>query len=63
MNEETIDILDALIRDLDRRITYFEQRGMTGVAEIVRVDKRLVEIKRLAVVRQLQERAALEQGF
>lgn len=63
MNDAAIELFDELIHDMQRRIEFFEQRAMYARADVVRVDKRLVELKRLKLVRQLQERAAMEQGF
>lgn len=63
MSDGALELFDELIRDMNRRIEFFEQRAMYTRADVVRVDKRLVELKRLKLVRQLQERAELEQGF
>jgi hypothetical protein len=63
MNDETLELFDELIRDMQRRIDAYERRALYTQAEVVRVDKRLVELKRVTRVRQLQERAELEQGF
>lgn len=63
MNDAALELFDELIRDMQRRIEFFEQRAMYTRADVVRVDKRLVELKRLKLVRQLQEWASLEQGF
>ena len=60
MSDGALELFDELIRDMNRRIEFFEQRAMYTRADVVRVDKRLVELKRLKLVRQLQERASLE---
>lgn len=61
MNDAALELFDELIRDMQRRIEFFKQHEMYTRADVVRVDKRLVELKRLKLVRQLQERAALDE--
>lgn len=61
MNDEILELFDELIHDMQRRIEFFEQRAMYARADVVRVDKRLVELKRLKLVRQLQERSELDE--
>lgn len=63
MSSDAIELFDELIADMERRAESFRRQGLIGCAEIVDVDKRLVEMKREKHVRQLQERAELEQGF
>lgn len=58
-----VELFDELIRDMQRRIDDYERRELYTQAEVVKVDLRLVELKRAKHVRQLQERAELEQGF
>lgn len=60
---DAIELFDDLVRDLERRAESFRRRGLLGCAEIVEVDKRLVERSVLKLLRKLKERAELEQGF
>lgn len=63
MDELAVELFGELIADMQRRIDDYEKRGMEGCAEIVRVDKRLAELKRAKLRAKLQERAELEQWF